>query len=151
MLIARKIIKTSLEEIKDTIYWFEEKIKDFNIDGRIILVFNELLLNAYEHGNLSLGSKKKEELLKENCYEKELEKLQKKCNKKIYIYIYRYGNFLFTKIIDEGRGFDVSSIVSKKESFSGRGILISKKIADIFYNQKGNVVCFVMKIKKEKE
>ncbi|WP_459978458.1 ATP-binding protein [Nautilia lithotrophica] len=144
MLLEKKIIKTKKSDIKTTINWYEKILNKYNVDLKALLIFNELLMNAYEHGNL--GLKNKDKMILENKYENFLNEKEQYCKKLIKIFFYRVGNYFITKICDEGNGFDIYSINIKK--YSGRGIFISRKLSDgLFYNKKGNKVCFFIKNK----
>lgn len=142
MLLEQRIIKTKKSEIKKTVEWYEKILKKYNIDSKALLIFNELLMNAYEHGNLAIENK--DEMILQNNYDLFLLKREKNCRKIIKIYFYKTKKYYITKICDEGKGFDLNSINVKK--YSGRGIFISKKLSDgLFYNKKGNKVCFFIK------
>lgn len=114
----------------------------------VLLVFNELFFNAYEHGNLGVSFEEKEKLLKENKYldflkNSETHELIEICINKI---TYKNRVYFVCKITDEGEGFD---ILQKKEAlYNGRGVLMSDRICNgVFYNEKGNSVLFFKEIK----
>ncbi len=144
MLIKHLTIKTKKTDLTKAIKWYKSIIADYNIDKKAIIVFNELLLNAYEHGNLQI--KEKNKLIEKGEYEKILSEKEKLCNKNIDIYVYKIGEYFITKICDEGEGFKNINFNTKK--YSGRGLLMAKKFSNgLFYNEKGNVVCFFIRNK----
>ena len=146
-----KYLNTSFEDIKKA----EKFLSDF-IDERfgnvskesVLLVFNELFFNAYEHGNLAVSFEEKEKLLEDGKYMEFLKNA--KSDKKIYLCVskleYKNRQYLIAKITDEGKGFDIKQ--KKTALYNGRGLLMSDRICDgIFYNQKGNSVIFIKEIK----
>lgn len=146
-----KYFNTSFEDIKKA----EKFLSDF-IDERfgdaskesVLLVFNELFFNAYEHGNLAISFEDKEKLLEDGKYMDFLKNA--KSDKKIYLCLSKlmYNNnlYLIVKITDEGEGFDIKQ--KKTALYNGRGLLMSYRICDgVFYNPKGNFVIFIKEIK----
>jgi len=150
-LIAKKVFNTSLKDIDEAIKWYEgilnKFFKDNNVKSKLVLVFQELFMNAYEHGNLGISKKEKARLLKEDFYIDFLKDKEKECDKKIIVKIYKLINsilHLAVEICDEGEGFDFDKIGNTKTTeFNGRGILISNKITKIYYNRKGNCALFI--------
>ena len=146
-----KYFNTSFEDVKkaekflsDFIY---ERFGDVSKES-VLLVFNELFFNAYEHGNLSLNFEEKEKLLENGKYMDFLKNA--KSDKKIYLCVskleYKNGQYLIAKITDEGKGFNVKQ--KKTALYNGRGLLMSDRICDgVFYNQKGNSVIFIKEMK----
>jgi 5-methylthioribose kinase len=118
------------------------------------VVFTELYMNAYEHGNLGIDSQTKHKYLEEDIYFEKLAELQKECFKKISVEVYRLkemeSEYIITKICDEGEGFDtqiLSQIFRNSQKFNGRGVFVSRKNSmGIYYNSKGNCVLFLSKI-----
>jgi len=133
-----KEFKTSLSNIKKA----NEYLELFSNDIKLLTVFNELFLNAYEHGNLALGFEKKAKLIKNNKYDEFLKNNEN--DKKIRVCIskfnYKNQNLIAIKIKDEGKGFIVED---KSSVVNGRGIKISSKYAYIFYNKTGNEVLII--------
>jgi DNA-binding response OmpR family regulator len=133
------------------------------IEGRristVALAFNEVLINAIEHGNLelpvnyfveSLGSEDKETVV-----DLKNERLRdpQYANKDIIIKYQFHNDEILVTVIDEGPGFDASSVVdflmdddkSKTEGF-GRGLMLLKHAVDeIRFNEKGNEVTLVIR------
>jgi len=149
-LLAQKSFNTSLKDVDRAIEWYER------IAGRIfnnerdkiksVLVFEELFMNAYEHGNLKIDKNTKAKYLEEAVYLSSLKKLEKECNKKIDVKIYKLTNshtYIGVEICDEGEGFDIKNFEMESKGVNGRGILMSVKNANIYYNEAGNCVFFI--------
>ena len=136
-----KEFETKVEDIKKA----NEYIENITQDMKLLTVFNELFLNAYEHGNLGLSFKQKADLIKKGKYleyvkNNENSKKILVCSSKI---LYKNQKFIAIKIKDEGEGFKLEN---KESVVSGRGIKISSKYAYIFYNRQGNEVLIIRKI-----
>lgn len=116
--------------------------------------FNELFMNAYEHGNLAIPSIQKHKLMQDDTYIETLQKLQKDCDKKIFVDIaeidYNSNRYAITIIKDEGKGFDtqiLSNIFRDKRNFHGRGVYISRQSSlGLYYSDKGDSVLFLHKL-----
>lgn len=121
------------------------------------VVFSELFMNAYEHGNLGIDANSKHKLLSEDRYFTTLEEMQKDCDKEIEVTIYtvEYSStkYLITIIKDEGRGFDtqiLSEIFRNRKNFNGRGVYISRQSSlGIYYNAAGTTVLFLHRLEDE--
>jgi DNA-binding response OmpR family regulator len=126
-------------------------------DMGIRLGYFELLLNAFEHGNLEIGYHKKREyadsptlrfqdLVQERLQNEELR------NRKIRVEFNASPLEVVVTITDDGAGFDVATInreLSGPEVFrgSGRGIIICECQFDtVEYLGKGNVVRVTKKL-----
>jgi len=156
--INKQIFETSLEDVDKATEWYAEIWQDFNGDAKVAyqaeVVFTELFMNAYEHGNLGLDSKKKHQYLEKDIYFEKLNELEQNCEKKISVAIYRQktvnSEYIITKIRDEGDGFDtqiLSQIFRNSQKFNGRGVFVSRKNSmGIYYNSQGNCVLFLNKI-----
>ncbi len=146
-----KNFKTEFSEIKRAEKFLEDflDLEFVNVQKEnILLPFNELFLNAYEHGNLGMDFKDKEKLLKENKYINYLKKSKsdKLINVCIGKFIYKNTIYIVCKITDKGKGFDLKN--HQKAFYNGRGLLISDKMCNgIFYNEKGNSVLFIKEMK----
>jgi len=157
-LIEKQIFKSSLEELERANEWFEtlcdETCHKNSENCRADIVFTELMMNAYEHGNLGLSARKKHQLLEEDIYYETLLEMEKGCEKSIHVEVYKltqeHSTYVITQIIDEGDGFDtqiLSSIFRNARMFNGRGVFVSRKNSmGIYYNKKGNKVIFLNKI-----
>jgi len=154
--MKEKVFETSLDEVDSTIEWYENLLRTITFSNeeeinRAVLVFSELYMNAYEHGNLGIDTKtKKHYLEKENYFEK-LYEIEQKCSKKISVKVYKILNkdvqYIATEICDEGKGFDVLKITEDNKNIThpnGRGIFVSRKNCDdVYYNNSGSCVLFL--------
>lgn len=157
-VIAKKSFNTNLNEVEESNEWYADIWDTLTDDTKLIysagIVFTELFMNAYEHGNLSLDSQTKHRLIEEDTYLNTLLQKQETCDKQINVTINRiqYGSsiYIITQISDEGEGFDtqiLSEIFRNSKSFNGRGVFVSRSSSlGIYYNSKGNSVLFLHKI-----
>lgn len=152
-------ITTTLEAVEASSEWFlqfrERWCQDEKLNINANFAFSELLMNAYEHGNLCITKNQKHNLIDKNEYFPYLAQKEKESQKKINITLHVSSNpsgekYLFTYIEDEGEGFDtaiLSTVFGLKRTFNGRGIFMSKRASlGIYYNSKGNLVMFVTKL-----
>ncbi len=109
--------------------------------------FNEMLMNSYEHGNLAISYRQKNEHMENGTFDELIKEREERFgDKKIYIKFSvkeeRDFKIFIIEIEDEGDGFDTSIIRNKflkKSSYSGRGLIMTSKMVDAFYyNDKGN-------------
>lgn len=128
---------------------------DIGLHTKATLAFSELVMNAYEHGNLAIDKEEKHKLIESERYFEFLAKKEKESDKKIYVKVFMTSNtnderYLLTWIEDEGKGFStevLSTIFGIQKNFNGRGIFMSKRSSlGIYYNDKGNGVLFITKI-----
>ena len=157
-LLEQRTFTTTLEAVDEAGEWYEELWQNLGVDMKEAykagVVFTELFMNAYEHGNLGIDSKTKHRYLEEESYFEKLVQLQKDCQKKIFVKIYKLkelsGEYIVTKILDEGAGFNtqiLSEIFRNSKQFNGRGVFVSRKNSmGIYYNPTGNCVLFLNKI-----
>jgi len=157
-LITTRSFGTSMEDIESASKWYTEQWDSFSQEKQksysANLVFSELFMNAYEHGNLGIYSKEKHMLLEEDRYFQTLLEEEKNCDKKIDVRLYRIDNmhssYIITHIIDEGEGFDtqiLSEIFRNSQTFNGRGVFVSRKNSmGIYYNKAGNSVLYLSKL-----
>lgn len=123
----------------------------------IINAMSEILMNAYEHGCLGIGGKKKNILIRQGSYEEYLLKIEKSLSKKIRVEIGEFtdreSSFLMLIVEDQGEGFDTSIIketMRNIELLHSRGIAMVKGLVDeIYYNERGNQVTLIKRIKKD--
>jgi CheY-like chemotaxis protein/anti-sigma regulatory factor (Ser/Thr protein kinase) len=111
----------------------------------------ELLTNAVEHGNLSIGLDKKSELLTKGRLEEEIDKrlsLPENKNKYVNIELTKNSEEIVLRIKDCGKGFNYEDFfeISPERALlpNGRGIVMTKisSFEDIEYLNGGNeVVC----------
>lgn len=136
----------SLEDVK----YLSTFISNFFPDPeRVIFGISELLINAVEHGNLGIDYDMKSNLLLENNWEEELNKLLSKPeneNKFVLVHYKNDGNKIVLTITDQGKGFNWDSFMeidpSRATDAHGRGIALSKMMSFDFLEYKGigNVV-----------
>ncbi|NOR68356.1 MAG: response regulator [Methylomarinum sp.] len=116
---------------------------------RVLLGVNELLINAIEHGNLGVGYEDKSRLLKDGCWESEIEcrlGLPEYADKTVLVQVTRSTESISMIVIDQGNGFDWTKYleISSERAFDlhGRGIVMSKMISfdSISYHGSGNEV-----------
>jgi len=157
-IIAHKKFNSSLEHIDLANEWYENLWHELTTNKKTSyqanMVFTELFMNAYEHGNLGITSRLKNSLMENDTYFETLAKKEIGCEKLIDIRIDKIHNgsacYIITKITDEGDGFDtqiLSDIFRNSQRFHGRGVFVSRKNSfGIYYNRKGNSVLFINKI-----
>lgn len=159
--IEERVFDSYLKDVDKANAWYSALLNrvcsDENTIYRSSLVFGELFMNAYEHGNLGIDLLEKHRLLDEDIYFEELIEKEKKCSKKIKVKVNLIKNklstYIVTQIIDEGEGFDTSILVDifkNHKSFNGRGIFLSRDNSmGIYYNSFGNVVVYFSKVEDE--
>ena len=157
-LVEKRTFETSLKDVDFASQWYGNLLTSITNNEQIIydasLVFTELFMNAYEHGNLGLNSATKNRLLNNDLYFETLKKLEVDCPKKIDVKVdklsYENDTYIVTQIADDGDGFDtqaLSEIFRNSKAFNGRGVFVSRKNSlGIYYNTKGNLVLYVNKI-----
>ncbi|MCK9492650.1 MAG: response regulator [Sulfurimonas sp.] len=156
-VISKRSFNTTLDAIDEANEYYTNLWESLTDDAKLVykagIVFSELFMNAYEHGNLSIDTQEKHTLIEEDKYLDTLIQLQENCTKKINVTIskveYNSYNYIITKIEDEGDGFDtqiLSKIFRNVKSFNGRGVFVSRSSSlGIYYNAKGNSVLFLHK------
>lgn len=155
--IASKTFETSLEEVDRANEWYTELIHNFctnqEVKSAAPIVFSELFMNAYEHGNLGINANIKHKLIEDDIYFQTLSEKEQNCSKKITVTIEKLQNekstSVVTKVVDEGDGFNthiLSDIFRNSKTFNGRGVFVSRRNSmGIYYNTKGNTVLFINK------
>jgi CheY-like chemotaxis protein len=157
-ILQVKTFQSSLDAVDEANEWYEDIWSNLTDDVKkgysAGIVFTEMFMNAFEHGNLAIDTITKDKLLSEDIYFTTLEKMQNDCNKKITVTInkikYNSDNYITTQIEDEGSGFDtklLTDIFKNSDSFNGRGVYISKNSSmGIYYNRVGNFILFLHKL-----
>lgn len=157
----KKSFPTSLSAVDEANEWYatlwSSLTDDYKLAYNAGVVFTELFMNAFEHGNLGLSSVEKHALMEEDNYFSTLEKLEESSDKKIEVCIntlhYNNNRYITTTIRDEGKGFDtqiLSDIFRDRKNFNGRGVYISRQASlGIYYNAKGTSVLFLHRIEGE--
>ncbi len=128
-----------------------------DLKGAFVNSLTEVLMNAYEHGNLNIDLDLKNSLVREGNYEGYLLKTERETSKRITITLSLAEQdgeeLLLLSVADEGPGFD--TLLLQETDFdshrlNGRGIRIARCLSDeLFYNKKGNEVTVLKKIVKE--
>ncbi|MDD5157977.1 SpoIIE family protein phosphatase [Sulfurimonas sp.] len=156
--IATKKFSSTLEDIESASGWYGDiwatLTEDAELQGMAAIVFSELFMNAFEHGNLSIDSANKHKLLEDGIYFDTLEELSKGCPRKISVNISRVehqkNSYILTSVRDEGDGFDteiLSKIFRNSKTFNGRGVFVSRRSSlGIYYNSKGDKVLYLHKL-----
>jgi len=158
--LKTKTFASTLDEIDKANEWYEKTWSDLTSNEDVAykanMVFTELYMNAYEHGNLGIDSATKHYLLENDTYFDTLLEKQQNCNKKITVKVdkieHRDSTYIITQITDEGEGFDtqiLSEIFRNSATFNGRGVFVSRKNSlGIYYNSKGNSVLYLNRIRR---
>lgn len=110
----------------------------------------ELLFNAIEHGNLEIGYQEKQTALVDGTYENllngQLAQAQLR-NRSVAIHVVhdRGAHAMIYRILDEGKGFEWRSLLSRaheaceSEATNGRGIFLARAFfPSLTYNDRGN-------------
>ena len=150
--------KSSFNTIEAASIWYDDILSELCSNQKAIynagVVFTELYMNAYEHGNLNIDSTTKHKLLENDIYFETLRSKGAVCTKKITVKVskikYNASAYIITQITDEGNGFDtqiLSEIFRNSALFNGRGVFVSRKNSlGIYYNSKGNSVLYLNKV-----
>lgn len=141
----------------------ETILTDMNISQKdaseVLLIFNELIMNSFEHGSLKLDSAQKEKLIEEDKYEEYLYKAEENLDLssiKIDIALEEenYGfKIIKISIEDSGEGFEFSETLKtiymdEDVKYSGRGVWMAKDLTDgIYFNERGNRTTFLKTVK----
>ena len=159
-LVESYQLGSTLAEVESAEEWYGDvraRLSENTVlNTKAVLAFSELLMNAYEHGNLAINKEKKHRLLEEESYFDFLkQKEEDACSKHIDIKLFLTSNadkerYLLTWIEDAGEGFDtslLSTIFGIERRYNGRGVFMSKRSSlGIYYNEKGNGVLFISKV-----
>ena len=157
--VANKKFQSRLNVIEEEAnVWYEGIWQELDVSPKIAyqanLVFTELIMNAYEHGNLGIDKQHKHALLHEDIYYDTILEKEKDCARLIEVtvskIVYKNNVYIITLIEDEGDGFDtqiLSEIFRNSHTFNGRGVFVSRKNSlGIYYNEKGNSVLYLNKL-----
>lgn len=119
-----------------------------------LLVFTELLMNAYEHGALKLTPEEKQKLIEDDTYDEFL--LNSRCEEcknsitiDLCVFKTKDGKeMLEISIEDPGSGFEFSEVlktiyVGNTAKYSGRGVWMASDMTDgVFFSETGNKTTF---------
>lgn len=158
---VKKIFPTTLEAVEEANEWYSDFWSGLTSNHKVAynasVVFTELFMNGYEHGNLGVDANTKHTLIEEDNYFSMLEQMESECKKELVVTInvMEFGSkkYITTLIKDQGRGFDthiLAKIFRDKKNFNGRGVFISRQSSlGIYYNAKGNSVMFLHRLEGE--
>jgi DNA-binding response OmpR family regulator len=122
---------------------------------RTCLGITELLINAVEHGNLSISYQEKSDLLSKGIWEGEISRrlvLPEYAAKRVAIILENKAGEIRLTVSDEGEGFEFQKYmnISPERAFdpNGRGIAMSKMMSfdTLEYKGKGNQLLAVVKV-----
>ncbi len=158
--IASRRVSCSILALGEADEWYTQQLTRHYHDQEFLdhagYAFTELMLNAYEHGNLGITGKQKHRMIEEGEYWDILPQKEQRCFKETLVDLYDIHHldhrYLITMITDEGEGFDTAifrDIFYRANNFNGRGVFISKRSTNgIYYNAKGNTVFTIKKTRK---
>jgi CheY-like chemotaxis protein len=141
-------VENNLEKILASSYPKEEELNDI-----ASTIFNELILNAYEHGSLNINGDIKQEKMADGTYEDYMFELEQHFTDKfidVEIVIYE-TSLLKISIKDSGNGFKYKQFNCKQEEddhtkFHGRGIRMSNQLSTYaYYSENGTKATFYIK------
>lgn len=150
-------IGTKYDNIEKLENFFTENISSLDMDSAsyecFCAAYSEIIMNAYEHGNLGITSTEKHKIIQEDIYENTLLEKEKDCDKKIKVKIigcksYNY-NYVVVSVRDEGNGYpdNIFSLnVSVATKFNGRGLKIVSYYTDDFFFSEDRKEIFIVKI-----
>lgn len=152
------VIPSRLEALKKATTEVEGIIvaSGFNKDIAVLFIdsLSEMLMNAYEHGNLGIDYKLKNSLIKRDAYDEYLstaeEQVTKNINMTLSLYEEYGREYLAFMVSDEGAGFDAALMKElnyQPKLFNGRGIKIAQNFMDeVYYNMKGNEAFLIKQV-----
>ncbi len=166
-IYSKKIeIDSKLEDVIWLNKEIEKMLDSIEINERdaseALLVFSELLMNAFEHGALNLTPAEKQRLIEEDTYEEFLAGLNssrviKKIEVGLSVSKTKSGRLMLEiGIKDPGNGFEFSEAlktiyVEENDKYSGRGVWMANDITDgIFFSETGNKTTFFKTIRLKK-
>jgi anti-sigma regulatory factor (Ser/Thr protein kinase) len=133
----------SIVELKGRLSTIVKSLLSTDTSRILLLAIDELVQNAYEHGNLELSSDLKNRLIANNTFVEELYNREKEHGEKeISVEIDLSNQLACITVSDQGKGFEWRSLFEKLEdsnsinkelATSGNGLALLKKLADEFY------------------
>ena len=149
---ARVTIPARLGDVMNMNAWLAEKVAHLFTaqEGLVYLQYaHEFIMNAYEHGSLSLHEAEKGRLLDEETYETELLKRGAGCSLEITLEFAKIDDLTVLTVSDGGSGFDYVRYMNFRPEhdlkrllkLNGRGILMGRHYFDhIRYEARGSKV-----------
>ncbi|MCP4136230.1 MAG: PAS domain S-box protein [bacterium] len=130
--------------------------------NQVRLSLREVMINALEHGNLSLSFEEKTGAMQKGNYFKFIQKQQddsRNQGKNIMVEYTFNENRAAYRVTDEGHGFDHNTFMASLDDISGkellphgRGLLMIRETFDyIRFNEKGNQVLLIKYFNENKE
>ena len=140
----------TLDEARDLAAFLANCFPD---PSRMALGLSEILINAVEHGNLSISYEEKSELQKRGAWESEIQRrlaLPEYANKQVQVQYTTSATEIAVTVCDEGKGFDWRPYLevdpARATDTHGRGIALARMISfdEVRYAGTGNqVTCIV--------
>ena len=132
----------SLQEGRDLVMLIS---RAFPAASKIVMGLSELVINAVEHGNLSIGYDDKSRLNKQGIWEQEVARrlgLPENADKVVKLTFERNEQEVKFQIEDQGQGFNWEKYleISPERAFDthGRGIAMAKLISFDHLEYRGN-------------
>ena len=162
VLESNRVEIAKAQEVVDVV--IGDIIKSSKQSIMLSMAVNELIMNAFEHGNLMISGHQKQSLMMEDRYDTfvdQLEQIPQNLQKRILISIIlscemsNGDKLLKISISDSGEGFDFTEVIKQARSpynleFRGRGIKMSlDSVGGLYYNSKGKKVTILETIKGE--
>ncbi len=149
-------IETRYSNIEKLEEFFVENISSLDMDNAayecFYAAYSEIIMNAYEHGNLGISNKEKYKIIQEDIYEDTLLEKEKDCDKKIKVRIIGCKaptyNYVVIGVRDEGNGYPDNVFglnVSVATKFNGRGLKIISYYTDDFFFSEDRKEIFIVK------
>lgn len=152
-----KEVETSFAGLEELTNFIIESLYDLDMNNAarecFCAAFSEILMNAYEHGNLGIGYDLKHRYIMENIYEEKLMEAERSCDKKIlarFICCKCCGNeYVVVSVRDEGEGYPSDIFryaLSSTMKFNGRGIKMLERYTDDFFFSEDRREIFIVKL-----
>lgn len=158
----RLVIPGRLSEVEQACSQLEGYLADSGPVSPLIveessIIIREILMNAYEHGSLGIGTDLKQKLLLEDTYFEYLAEREKDFDLDITV-VLRFGADMGRKmfcldVTDQGPGFNANGCVMPRPDTlhpNGRGLHIIATYADrLYFCSKGNHITIVKYIEED--
>ena len=150
-----QVIKSSCKSLDEAESLASFLANCFPDPDRALTGISEILINAVEHGNLSISYDEKTELMDANGWREEVTrrlKLPEFANKEVTVIFEKKQDTYYLQVTDQGKGFNWKAFLefdpSRASHNHGRGIAMANMIAfdRLVYNEQGNQVTAVMEV-----
>ncbi len=136
-------VNRSIQDVEKLLTTMEYR---FEFVMECINAYTEIIMNAYEHGSLHIGSTLKNKLVRAGEYEDYLLKREQEAGAKITITLKALADnkndIVVVKVRDEGEGFDTvifRETIRNPEFVDGRGLKMARSLVDeLYFNDVGN-------------